>query len=256
MDIFALLIFLFGLAIGSFLNVLIYRIPRNISIITPSSFCPFCKKKIKPYDNIPLFSYVFLKGKCRNCKSTIPFHYPFVELATSAFFLLLYRKTGLTLEFLTLSILFSLLIVISFIDMEFSLIPDSLSIGGIFLGLILSLFRDSISLKGALSGALFGGGILFLIAFLYESLAKREGMGGGDIKLLAMIGSFTGIKGALFSLISGSFFGTIFGIGMILKKRKDLKYAIPFGPFLSLGATLYILWGKIFARVFLDIFKI
>lgn len=239
-----LAIFLLGTIVGSFLNVVIYRLPRGQSIVSPPSFCPTCKKPIRYYYNIPIVSYVLLKGRCRECKSKISIRYPIVELLSGLIFYLLYSAKGLGLEFIASIIFVSLIIAISFIDMDFKIIPDVLSIGGLFTGLFLAYFRNPyFHFKDGLLGALLGGGILFLIGFIYELLTKREGMGIGDVKLLAMIGSFLGMRGAIFSLIAGAFFGTVVGIVLILKKGKDLKYAIPFGPFLSLGSLLFVFYG-------------
>ncbi len=248
--VFHIFFFLLGSAIGSFLNVCIYRIPRDKSIVKPPSACPGCGRPIRPFDNIPILSYIFLKGKCRNCGTKISIRYPLVELLTGIFFLLLYLKYGLTFELIVFMILLALLIVISFIDLDFQIIPDILSIGGVVLGFILSIirpfFRDLDPIFDyweSLKGIIVGGGLLFAIAWLYQFFTKREGMGGGDIKLLGMIGAFCGWKGVVFSLVSGSVFGTLIGIPIMLSKGQGGKYAIPFGPFLSLGAIVYIFKG-------------
>ncbi|MCS7281570.1 MAG: prepilin peptidase [Desulfobacterota bacterium] len=244
MEELGVIIFLLGLAVGSFLNVCIYRIPRKRSILRPFSYCPSCGKTIRFYDNVPLLSFILLKGKCRECKSRIPVRYPLVELLTGVIFYSLYTTKGIGVESLVFMVLLCLLIVISFIDLEFQIIPDLLSVGGMFAGFAFSFFRNPhFHLKDAIYGTLFGGGVLFIIAYIYEFLAKREGMGFGDVKLLAMIGSFLGVRGAIFSLISGAFFGTILGIVLIAGYGKNLKYAIPFGPFLSLGAATFIFFG-------------
>jgi leader peptidase (prepilin peptidase) / N-methyltransferase len=256
-DIF---IFFIGSVIGSFLNVCIYRIPRDKSIVHPPSFCPNCEKPIKFYDNIPIVSYILLGSKCRYCASKISIRYPLIELLTALLFLILYIKLGFTFEFFVNMVFISLLIVISFIDLDFKIIPDILSIGGLILGFLLSFVRPlfrymdpKFGFLNALYGVLVGGGILFIIAVVYKFFAKREGMGGGDIKLLAMIGSFCGIKGVVFSLMSGSLLGTLIGIPLMLIKGEGTKYAIPFGPFLSLGALIYIYGGDILIRFFFNI---
>lgn len=240
-----LVIFVLGLIVGSFLNVLIYRLPRGKSIVTPGSFCPLCNEPIKVYDNVPVLSYIFLKGRCRSCKGQISIRYPLVELLTGILFLGLIVKKGLGLEFLTLALFMSLLIVISFIDLEFQIIPDVASLGGLAVAMLLSFFRrPNLFFTEALYGILLGGGILWAISLTYEFLLKREGIGFGDVKLLAMIGSFLGPYGAAFSLFIGSLFGSIAGIAIILATKKNLKYAIPFGPFLSLGAMIFVFWGE------------
>jgi leader peptidase (prepilin peptidase)/N-methyltransferase len=176
-----------------------------------------------------------------------------VEFITAILFFLLFRRFGISFELLATLFFVSLLIVISFIDFDFQIIPDVLSLGGIVAGFILAFFRTPIFFySDALYGILVGGGILFAIAYGYQLITKREGMGGGDIKLLGMIGAFCGLKGVLFSLMSGSIIGTIVGIPLMLIKGKDTKYAIPFGPFLSLGALLFLIIGDRFIYGFIN----
>lgn len=247
--------FLLGSAIGSFLNVCIYRIPRKKSIVKPPSACPGCEKPIRFYDNIPILSYILLKGKCRDCGSKISIRYPLVEILTGLFFLILYRQFGFSFELIVFIIFLSLLIVISLIDLDFQIIPDVLSIGGVVLGFILAIIRPffryldpKFDYLDSLIGIGVGGGLLFAIAWLYQFFTKREGMGGGDIKLLGMIGAFCGWKGVVFSLVSGSVLGTLVGIPLMLAKGAGTKYAIPFGPFLSLGALVYVFFGNTIIR--------
>jgi leader peptidase (prepilin peptidase)/N-methyltransferase len=251
--------FLLGSVIGSFINVCIYRIPREKSIVNPPSACPGCEKPIRFYDNIPIFSYILLKGKCRDCGSKISIRYHIVEFLTGIFFLILYRQFGLTFELVVFIIFVSLLILISFIDLDFQIIPDILSIGGVVLGFILAIirpfFRDldpKFGILDSLYGIGLGGGLLFAIAWLYQFFTKREGMGGGDIKLLGMIGAFCGWKGVIFSLVSGSVLGTLVGIPIILAKGQGTRYAIPFGPFLSLGALIFVFFGEAITYVFIN----
>jgi len=250
------IIFIFGAIVGSFLNVCIFRLPRDRSIILPNSFCPSCEKPIKFYDNLPIVSYIFLRGKCRNCSAKISIKYPVVELITALLFLLFFNKYGLTYEFLVNMLFVSLIIAISFIDLEFQIIPDVLSLGGLLAGFALSFFRKPIFFyQDALYGILIGGGILFAIAYGYQLITKREGMGGGDIKLLGMIGAFCGLKGVIFSLMTGSIIGTIVGIPLMLIKGKEegTRYAIPFGPFLSLGALIFLIMGDRFIYGFINL---
>jgi leader peptidase (prepilin peptidase)/N-methyltransferase len=248
-------VFIFGSIVGSFLNVCIYRLPREKSIVTPRSSCPSCEKPIKFYDNIPIISYLLLKGKCRHCGEKISLRYPLVEFITAFLFFLLFRQFGISVELPAIMLFVSLLIVISFIDFDFQIIPDILSLGGIAVGFLLSLVRPHFGVLDAIYGILLGGGILFVIAYGYQFLRKREGMGGGDIKLLGMIGSFCGIKGVIFSLMSGSLIGTIVGIPLMFIKGKEqgTGYAIPFGPFLSLGALLFLVMGDRFIYGFINI---
>jgi leader peptidase (prepilin peptidase) / N-methyltransferase len=248
------ILFVFGAIVGSFLNVCIYRLPREKSIVRPSSFCPSCEKPIKFFDNIPVLSYLLLlRGKCRLCGTHISVRYPLVEFITALLFFIFFKKYGFSLEFFVNILFVSLLITISFIDLDFKIIPDVLSIGGLVAGLVLAFFRKPFfSYMDALYGILLGGGILFVIAYGYQLLRKVEGMGGGDIKLLGMIGAFCGIKGVLFSLMSGSLIGALVGIPMILIKGENTKYAIPFGPFLSFGAFIFLSFGDEIIHEFLN----
>ena len=241
--------FIFGAAIGSFLNVCIFRLPAEKSILKPRSQCPYCQHPIRNCDNIPLISFIVLRGKCRDCGGKISWRYPLVELITAALALLLFLKFGLTLKFLTFFIFTAVLIVITFIDLDHQIIPDILTLPGIPIFFLAAIFLVKIPWMEALIGLLIGGGVLFAIAFVYELLTKREGMGGGDIKLLAMIGGFLGWKSLIFILLFSSFSGAIVGITAMIIKKQDMKYAIPFGPFLSAAAVAYPFWGEAFTRL-------
>ncbi len=237
--------FIFGTCIGSFLNVCIYRIPEYRSIISPGSFCPNCSNSIPFYLNIPIFSYIYLRGRCKFCTHPISIRYPFIEALTGAFSILLFFKFGLTPAMLYWFVFISVLITISFIDFDHQIIPDVISIPGIFIFSSAFYFLPEMSLIQSFIGIVGGGGILYAVAAFYYLLKKQEGMGGGDIKLLAMIGAATGIKGVLFTIFAGSLLGTITGISTMLYMRiSDTKFRIPFGPFLSIGAILYIFFGK------------
>lgn len=240
---------LFGLVVGSFLNVCIYRIPRNLSIVKPFSFCPNCRENIKPWHNIPVLSYIILRGKCAHCGSKISLRYPIVEALNGILWVFAYQKFGVTIELPFVLFFISALIVITFIDMDFQIIPDSLSLPLIFLGTVLSLIpHNSAELNSkitdSLLGILIGGGILYLIA-----IVSRGGMGGGDIKLNAGVGAYLGWQCSLLTLFVGSFVGAIVGI-VILKKTGNRK--IPFGPFLSLGALVSLFWGKEIIKLYLS----
>ncbi len=237
-----LLLFLFGLIWGSFLNVCIFRIPEEKSIIWPRSRCRHCNKNIVWYDTIPLISYLILLGKCRFCKKGISSQYPLVELLTAIFIIITYRSFGLTSLFGVYYFFVSILIVISFIDLRLRIIPDVLSLGGIPLGLMCSLVFKTIPIKDALLGALIGFGVLFLISVIYEKITKREGMGGGDVKLFSMLGAFLGYKALLPVMLIASLSGLIVGVTVMIINRSNLKQAIPFGPFLALGAIGYLFW--------------
>ncbi len=229
---------LFGAMVGSFLNVCISRLPKGESIVTPGSHCPDCGHPIKFYDNIPLISYLLLRGKCRSCKGAISAQYPLVEGVTALSSLLLFSKHGLSLSYLFYFSFIAALIVITVIDLYHQIIPDVISIPGIVVGLLGALIIPYITFFNSLIGILLGGGSLFLVATLYQWLFKREGMGGGDVKLLAMIGAFLGWEAVILTILLSSLVGSITGIVIMALKGKDFKYAIPFGPFLSLGAVI------------------
>ncbi len=242
---------LFGGMIGSFLNVCICRLPKNESIVWPGSHCPHCQQAIKFYDNIPLLSYFLLRGKCRHCEGPISIQYPLVEGITVLSSLLLIMTFGPSLAFLFYFAFVAALIVVTVIDLYHQIIPDVISIPGIVVGLLASLLIPEISFWNSLIGILVGGGSLFLVATLYQWLFKREGMGGGDVKLLAMIGAFLGWKAVLLTIILSSLIGSITGILIMVLKGKDFKYAIPFGPFLSLGAVIALFYGESLIRWYL-----
>jgi len=240
-----ILIFIFGICIGSFLNVCIYRLPASKSIINPArSICPNCGNIIRFYDNIPVLSYLWLKRKCRYCNSPIAFRYFLIELTGGFFSLCIYFKFGITIEAFLYYALISSLLVITFIDIDHQIIPDVITLPGIPIFFFASFAFAAITCKDSLLGILAGGGSLLLIAVTYNFLTKKEGMGGGDIKLLAMIGAALGWKGVFFTIFIGSAIGTLVGIILMLRTRRGLKLAIPFGPFLSMGAIIYIFFGS------------
>lgn len=246
-------LFLFGSAVGSFLNVCILRMPQHISIAYPPSHCPVCKDPIPFYLNIPLISYLMLGGKCRKCKTPISFQYFFVELITPLTAILLYFFFGLGFPLLAAFIFSAALIVITFIDLKHQIIPDRISLPGIIICFVFAFFVPWTDPFSSGIGILVGGGILYVFAEGYHLLTQKEGMGGGDIKLLAMIGAFLGWKGALTALMVGAFLGSMIGILLILFKGKNTKHAIPFGPFLSAGAFLSLLWGEPIVRFYMNL---
>ena len=236
-------VFIFGLCIGSFLNVCIYRLPESKSIVQPRSMCPHCGALIRFYDNIPILSYIALKGKCRHCSASIAFRYPVVELISGVFALGVYLKYGIRLETPIYYAFIATLLVITFIDIDHQIIPDVITLPGIPIFFAASFALKQISFVESILGILAGGGSLFLVAWLYHLLTKKEGMGGGDIKLLAMIGAVIGWKGVLFTIFVASAVGTLAGMLIMLKTRKTMKLAVPFGPFLAIGGITYILFG-------------
>jgi leader peptidase (prepilin peptidase) / N-methyltransferase len=239
----ALYSILLGLALGSFVNVCIYRIPNKKSIISPPSTCPNCGQRIKFYDNIPLISYALLLGRCRNCRKGIPLSYPAVELLVGLMSLALFTRYGLSFEYFVFLLFVSALITISLIDLRHKIIPDVLSLPGVIAGFSVSLFLGSITWLDSLIGILSGGGSLFLVGFVYKLITGREGMGGGDVKLLAMIGAWMGWRSLPFIVLISSLTGAVIGFAFILLSGKGLRFRIPFGPFLSLGALLYLFFG-------------
>jgi leader peptidase (prepilin peptidase) / N-methyltransferase len=236
-------VFLLGAIIGSFLNVCIYRLPKRESIVTTPSHCPHCSEPIHFYDNIPLISYLVLRGKCRHCKEHIPLRYPVVEGLFGLLTLALFFKYGPTLPFLLFLAFTAALIVITFIDLDHQIIPDSISIPGIFAGIGASFFIPLLSWHESIIGIVIGGGFLFLVALGYKWITGREGMGGGDVKLLAMLGAWLGWKAIPFILLSSSLIGVVIGGGIGLLNRTGLRSRIPFGPFLALSALIYVFFG-------------
>ncbi len=232
-----------GAAVGSFLNVLIFRIPEGQSIVLPSSHCQKCGHAVRVYDNIPIISYLILRGKCRDCHEKISLQYPIVEAITAIMSLLLFLKFGLSFKYLFSFIFTCALIVITFIDLRHQIIPDVISLPGIPVFFFLAVFFMNLTVWESLLGILIGGGCLFAIAFLYEIITKREGMGGGDIKLLAMLGAFLGWKSLFFILFVSSLLGAVVGVSAMIIKGQDMKYAVPFGPFLSIAAVAYLFVG-------------
>ena len=242
---------IFGALIGSFLNVCICRLPREESIVTPGSHCPQCNIPIRFYDNIPVLSYLLLKGKCRHCGKPISIQYPVVEGVTALSSWVLFTTYGPSLSYLFFFAFVAALIVITVIDLQHQIIPDVISIPGMAVGLLGSLVLPHLSFLTSLGGLLLGGGSLFLVATVYQWLFKREGMGGGDVKLLGMIGAFLGWKAVILTILLSSLIGSFIGILVMVLKGKDFKYAIPFGPFLSLGAVLTLFYGEAMIRWYL-----
>lgn len=247
-------VFVAGLCIGSFLNVCIHRIPKSQSIVFPGSMCPVCQYKLRFYDNIPVLSYLWLKGRCRNCSTAISLRYPLVELLGGLAAWCVLIRYGLTLPAAVHFVFIAVLIVITFIDLDQRIIPDVISLPGIpFFG-ITGVFSGSIAWLDSLLGIVVGGGCLLLVAWVYHLLTGKEGMGGGDIKLLAMIGALTGWQGVFFTIFVSSATGTLVGLAEMIRTRKNMKLAIPFGPFLAFGAVIYIFFGRSLIRWYLNLF--
>jgi len=237
------ILFLFGAMIGSFANVCILRIPAEESIVYPGSHCPNCKKPVAWYDNVPLLSWLALRGHCRQCKEPISFRYFVVELLTALSAVALYFRVGFGVEWVVMFLFVAALIIISFIDLDHRIIPDLISLPGVVVGFVLSLRGEPGPISSGI-GILAGGGLLLAVAWGYHAATGREGMGGGDIKLLGMIGAFLGWKSVPFTMLLSSLTGSIVGVTLMWWTSSDTKYAIPFGPFLALGAVIYIFCGE------------
>lgn len=236
-------LFTFGAVIGSFLNVCIYRIPRGLSIVLPPSYCPNCQQRIKPYDMVPIISYIILGGRCRYCKERISMRYPLVEALTGTAFVISFAIYGFSLQFLYSIILVALLIAISFIDIDEGIIPDALIGIGFIAGIAAIVFDRSISWQYGLYGALIGAGIIGAVYVLSWFIFKKEGIGVGDIKLMAMAGLFLGWQRTALAFLIGVYCGAIIGIALVLLKKKTMAGSIPFGPFLSIGIIISQWYG-------------
>ncbi|MBA4373543.1 MAG: prepilin peptidase [Thermodesulfovibrio sp.] len=242
-----LMVAVVGLLIGSFLNVCIYRIPRELSIVFPASHCTSCNTSIRPWDNVPVISYLILGGKCRKCAAGISFRYPLVEALNAFLYCAILWRYGFNWSSLVYGILVSALIVITFIDLDFQIIPDRITLTGIPLGLAAGslllpdpfLRADLLGFKASLAGFLAGGGFFYLIAVL-----SRGGMGGGDIKLMALLGAVMGWKAVLLTTFIGSLTGSLIGIFLIVFKGKGRKTKVPFGPFLALGGLVTLFFAQ------------
>jgi leader peptidase (prepilin peptidase)/N-methyltransferase len=252
-----LLIALFGLAWGSFLNVVIYRVPLGMSLLRPPSTCPSCRARIRPYDNVPFFSYIILGGKCRRCGFRIPFSYFLVEVLTPLSFLLLYFHHGRTpgLPFIASCLFASAMIALGFIDSYHQILPDVITMPGLALALAYGLFRQDMSFRQVLVGAVVGSGFLLFIYGAYFLVRRKEGLGMGDVTMLLVIGAFLGWLPTVLTLILASFTGAAVGVFFITARKKDMQFALPFGTFLAPAAIAALLWGPRIISAYLDLFK-
>ena len=231
-----------GLAVGSFLNVCVYRVPRGESVVRPPSRCPGCGTRLRARENVPVLGWLWLRGRCRTCRAPISMRYPIVELLTMGLFLLHLWLFGPTL-FMAVRLAFACALLVLFaIDLEHHLLPNAITLPGIVAGLVASVFLPPGPVS-ALIGTLVGGGVLWLIGEAYFRYAGQEGMGGGDVKMLAMIGAFLGWKLVLVTLILSSVAGSVIGLLVILVRRGGMKYALPYGTFLAIGALIASLAG-------------
>jgi len=239
-------IFALGLCLGSFANVCIYRIPRDLSVVSPPSACTSCKSFIKWHDNLPVISYLFLKGRCRACGKKISAVYPAFEIITALTFCLLFAFYGFSAEFFGLSFLAFILIVISGIDSHFQIIPDVFSLGLIITGVIFSPFNAMLGesvlsrILGSGIGIIAGGGFLLAMGIIGKIVFKKDAMGGGDVKLMAGVGAFIGFDRVLVAMFIASFIASIIGIYLIISKKIEQKGYIPFGPYLAAGSLVTV----------------
>jgi leader peptidase (prepilin peptidase)/N-methyltransferase len=255
-----------GLLIGSFLNVCIFRLPRDLSVVRPRSFCPACEKMIAWYDNVPLLSYVLLRARCRHCGARISFRYPLVEILTTLSFARCVAALGLTLPALKYCIFSAILITLIFSDMEERILPDEFTLGGTLIGIVLAAFVPLPpqlsflflpfsmaplwrSVSEAVVGAGVSSGCIWFVGWIFEKIRHKDGLGLGDVKMIAMIGAFLGLEQALLTLIAASLFGAISGLIYILFARKDAStYELPFGSFLGMAALAVALFGEVTVR--------
>lgn len=248
---FAVFVTVFGACIGSFLNVCIYRIPEEQSIIWPPSNCPRCHHRIAWYDNIPVLSYLILRGHCRHCRASFSPRYALVEALTAVLFLLIWQAHGWTVITPLYMLAAAGLILATFVDFDHMIIPDRVSIGGMVIGLAVSAGFPALhgetaalpALKDAAIGLATGAGTLGLVAVLGKMAFRKDAMGMGDIKLLGAIGAFFGWEGVLFTIMLSSLAGSLVGLGFIVARKNEWQSRIPFGPYLALGAVLWSIWG-------------
>jgi leader peptidase (prepilin peptidase)/N-methyltransferase len=236
-----------GLVVGSFLNVVIHRLPRGVSVVTPRSRCPYCDGAILARDNIPVLSWVLLRGRCRRCAAPISPRYPLLEALVGVLFVACVARFGFTAEALVAAIFCSLLVVLAGIDLEHFLLLDRITLPGIVLGWAMQPWISATTLLDAVVGALVGAGALILLINIWYWLRDEESMGLGDVNMLAMIGAFLGWKGVATTLLFASLMGAIAGIGLILAGRMTLKAKLPFGFFLALGALVALFAGQALA---------
>ena len=256
-------VFMFGSLIGSFLNVCIYRIPRGESIVSPGSRCTSCGKPVRFYDNIPILSYIVLMGKCRQCKAGVSMRYPSIELLNALLYLLVLHRFGIASPWvlLTYFVFVSSLVVIVFIDFDHQIIPDSITLPGIPIAVVLGSFilpdpflrHEEMGYVNSIIGFLAGGGFFYIIAIAGRAILKKDAMGGGDIKMMAMVGGLLGWKGVILTTFLGSLFGSLIGVSLIMLKGREWGSKIPFGPYLALGALVSLLWGEDILRWYLGI---
>ncbi len=251
---------LIGAILGSFANVCISRIPRGESVVWPPSHCPHCGYRIRPWENVPLLSFALLRGRCRRCKGRISLRYPAVEALAVALSILAWWYFGEPMRYLVYFCLLIIpLLISSAIDLRHYIIPDSITIPGIVVGAAVHVFLEAdgalwTRALDSLLGIVVGGGALYLVAVVYEKIKKQEGLGGGDVKLIAMLGAFFGWRASILILLMSSLMGSVVGLALIIALRKSMKYAIPFGPFLATAGVVYLFLGERLIGWYLGLF--
>ncbi len=245
---------LFGLVWGSFLNVVIHRLPLGQSLVAPRSHCPSCNNLVASYDNIPVLSYALLGGKCRHCAAPIALRYPFVELLMGASAMMSFLRHGPSLEFAVEFSFVAAMIALVFIDYDHQILPDSITLSGTVLGLALAGPRESLTFLEALAGGALGAGLLFFVSEAYYRIKHVEGMGMGDVKMMGMVGTFVGYKGVLLTIFLGSLVGSLVGIFLILRSGGDMRTKLPFGTFLGMGAVATLFVGRAAIRWYSGLF--
>lgn len=240
----AIVVGVLGAVIGSFLNVCIHRMPREESIVTPGSHCTSCGAVVPFYHNIPIVSWFVLRGKCASCGASFSIRYPLIEAMTAAIYVLLYWKFGLTAPFAIYALFASAMIVVTFIDLDFRIIPDEISVAGIPIGFALSFVNPFLTWQDSLIGVVVGGGLLLGLGLLYQAIRGIQGMGGGDIKLLATIGAFLGWRSVLAVIFISSVLGSVAGIVGMIATKSDARFKIPYGPFLAAAAVAFVFVGE------------
>ena len=237
-------VFILGILFGSFANVCIYRLPQRLSIIFPRSHCPSCQEALRPWHNIPLLSYLLLGGQCSRCKTTISLRYPLIELSNGLLYIFVYHQYHLSMQTVVFALLATALLIVSCIDIAHTIIPDAITLPGIVVGMCTSLWLTPVGIRNAILGVVLGGGLFLLMAILSVMILKREGMGGGDIKLIAMLGAFLGWHAVLVTIFLAAVLGACVGLSLILLRCQGRREPLPFGPFLALGALLAMGWGE------------
>jgi len=245
---------LFGLVWGSFLNVVIHRLPLGLSLVSPRSRCPACERPVAAYDNVPLLSYLFLGGRCRHCKTSISIRYPVIEALVGAASLFAFVRHGASLLAAAELAFVAAMVALIFIDFDHQILPNSITLPGAAVGLALSGPRPDISFVEAVLGAFLGAALLFLVAEVYFRLRKVEGLGMGDVKMMAMVGAYLGWKGVLLTLFLGSLSGSLVGLMVMAQRSGDLKTKLPFGTFLGIGAITTVYFGDLLMNWYSGLF--